>query len=209
MPSPKVSYDDLEDEFLFVNAETRHYWLDKHTGGILSYGDEAARAVEEGDVDDLPDWMKPEVEAVTEVLRAFGELPGQDEQSVPSGPSSVDGYVREIDPRADEGDRDDAAADPNRYVSIEQIPSHEAFQYMADFVDELSQAAASDELGRALRGRRPFRRFKDVLLDFPEVREQWFEYEARRRREYIEEWARDKGIELDFGADTTKLHPGL
>ena len=182
MPLPKVSYSDLEDAFLFANEETRHSWLDKRTGRVLSYSDEAAVSVEEGDVDDLPDWMKPEVEAATEVLRAFGELPGQEDTCE---------------------DTDGINVEPNRYVSIEQIPSHEAFQFMAEFIQELPESLARDTLGSALRDRRPFRRFKNALGYFPNERERWFEYEARRRREYIEEWARDEGFELDFGSDVS------
>jgi hypothetical protein len=74
MPAPKVSYSDLEAAFLFASYEHR-YWLDKHTGRVLSYSSEAAEALEEGDLSDLPDWMDDEVAAAREVLRAFGELP--------------------------------------------------------------------------------------------------------------------------------------
>ena len=160
---------------MFASEETRHSWLDKRTGRVLSYCNEAALAVEEGDLTDLPDWMQADVEAATEVLRAFGELPGQE-------------------------DTHEDAENPNvelgRYVSIEQIPSHEAFQFMADFIDEMLESVPRDSLGRALRGRRPFHRFRDALGNFPDERDRWFEYESRRRREYIEEWARDQGVEL-------------
>jgi len=133
-------------------------------------------AIEEGELDDAPEWMKDDIDAAREVLRAFGELPGQEED--PAGNSYID---------------------LNRYVSIEQIPSHEAFQVMADFIDEVNNERACDAMSRALAGHKPFRRFKDALNDFPKERERWFEYEAKRRRDYIEEWAHEQGVELDFG----------
>jgi hypothetical protein len=203
MPSIKVSYAALEDAFLFAE-ETRHSWLDKRTGRILSYSDEAKVAVEEGGLTDLPDWMQPDVEAATEVLRAFGELPGQAEQeSVASGPSPVDHSMPGLEPGAGEDNRGDSAVDPSPFVSIEPIPSHETFQFLADFTDELPASVARDALEHALRGSRPFRRFKNALNDYPKERERWFEYEAKRRREYIEEWALDQGVELDFGAQVS------
>jgi hypothetical protein len=133
MLSMRVSYSDLEDAFLFA-SDQRHHWLDKRTGRILSYDDEAVLAVEEDDLDDLPEWMEDEVKAAREVLRAFGELPqeGKDE------------------------DAEDVSVEPDRYVSIEQIPSHEAFQFMADFTGELNDAQAREALGRALAGNSPF-----------------------------------------------------
>jgi hypothetical protein len=39
------------------------------------------------------------------------------------------------------------AADPARYLPIEPIPSHEAFEIMEAFVESVSPAAISDRLG--------------------------------------------------------------
>lgn len=88
-----------------------------------------------------------------------------------------------------------------RYVSIEQIPSHEAFQFMSDFTNEVSNNHARVALSRALVSRKPFRHFRDTLAEFPEERQRWFEYEQQRRRAYIKEWALQEGIEVDFGED--------
>lgn len=93
------------------------------------------------------------------------------------------------------------ASESNRYVPIEQIPCNEAFQFMADFTSDVADSRIRDVLQRALRGNRPFRRFKDALSNFPNERERWFQYESGRRRDYIEDWAREEGIEIDFSAD--------
>jgi uncharacterized protein UPF0158 len=95
------------------------------------------------------------------------------------------------------------ANDPNRYVPIEQIPSNDAFQFMSDFADEVADWRIRDVLQRALRGNRPFRRFKDEINCFPEERERWFAYESIRRRDYIEGWAREVGIEIAFSSDVS------
>ena len=47
MSTPKVSYFDLEAAFLYP-GEDRRYWLDRHTGRVLSYSGEASEAILEG-----------------------------------------------------------------------------------------------------------------------------------------------------------------
>ena len=173
MPRPKVSYTDLEDAFMVASEEARHHWLDKRTGRVLSYDSEAALAVEEGEVADLPDWMQADVADATEVLRACGDFSENSNE-----------------------DTEGINAERDRYVSIERIPSHEAFEFMAEFIDELPESLAREALGQALRGSRPFYRFKEALGGFPLERERWFENETKRRREYIEDWARDQGVDL-------------
>ncbi|HEY9786342.1 MAG TPA: UPF0158 family protein [Candidatus Obscuribacterales bacterium] len=182
MPSPKVSYSDLEDAFLFASDE-QLYWLDKRTGEILFFSRDVADSLSSGeDLSDYPEWQQEQIADARRVLRAFGELP--DDTDSQSGEST--NY------------QDDASGE-NPYVPIEQIPSHEAFKWMEDFAEAVADSRLQHLLFEALSGRRPFRRFKDVLLDYPKQREQWFAYEGTRRRQYIEQWARDEGIELDLG----------
>src|SRR6266852_1581940 len=53
----------------------------------------------------------------------------------------------------------------NDYVAIERIPSHVAYQWMVDFVDEMVAPAdehATEKLSMALNGKGAFRRFKDT-----------------------------------------------
>src|SRR5436305_9451168 len=54
----------------------------------------------------------------------------------------------------------------NDYVAIERIPSHEAYQWMVDFVDDMVAAAdehAAEQFSIALHGKGAFRRFKETL----------------------------------------------
>ena len=202
MPSIKVSYFDLEEAFLFSGSD-QHYWLDKQTGQVLAYGSEAAEAAEEDDLSDLPEWMKDEVSAAREVLRAFGELPDQGSESKASGQRSEADPLLGIEARAEEGNQINSAAESNRYVRIEQIPSNEAYEFMSDFADEIADSRIRDMLQYALRGNLPFRRFKESLSRFPNERERWYQYESRRRRGYIELWAREEGVEIDFSSDVS------
>ena len=78
------------------------------------------------------------------------------------------------------------------YVAIERIPSHEAYQWMVDFVDELVAPAdepAAEKLSIALDGKGAFRRFKDTLHRVDDQWLQaWYQWRDKRLRAAVEEW---------------------
>ncbi|HET8846937.1 MAG TPA: UPF0158 family protein, partial [Ktedonobacteraceae bacterium] len=54
----------------------------------------------------------------------------------------------------------------NNYVAVERIPTHEAYQWMVNFVEEVVAPAdeqAAEKLPIALNGKGAFRRFKDTF----------------------------------------------
>ena len=78
------------------------------------------------------------------------------------------------------------------YVAIERIPSHEAYQWMVDFVEEVvfpSDERAAEKLFIALNGKGAFRRFKDTLHRVDERWLQgWYVWREKRVKDAIEEW---------------------
>jgi hypothetical protein len=80
----------------------------------------------------------------------------------------------------------------NDYVAIERIPSHEAYQWMVDFVDELVAPAdqhAAEKLSIALNGKGAFRRFKDTLHRIDDQWLQaWYQWRDKRLKAAVEEW---------------------
>ena len=77
---------------------------------------------------------------------------------------------------------------------IDPIPSHEGYEEMQEFIERVRDPHARDLLERAIAGRGAFRRFKDTLLDFPEVRDAWFRFhDARLERKAIR-WLVDEGL---------------
>lgn len=89
-------------------------------------------------------------------------------------------------------------ADPFRYRRIEPLPSSMAFNVMADFVETLPDSKASRHLANALQKRRPFRNFKDALLYYPELREEWFRFHDQQFMQLADEWLKDEGIEAEL-----------
>jgi hypothetical protein len=86
-------------------------------------------------------------------------------------------------------------ADPERYLRIKPVSSSVGYKVMSDFVDALPEGKVPRELERALQQRHPFRRFKDVLLDNPAVREDWFRFHEQAFMKIIQEWLDHHGVE--------------
>jgi predicted nucleotidyltransferase len=77
---------------------------------------------------------------------------------------------------------------------VEPLPSHEAYSDMEDFIAGVGDARARDLLERAISGRGAFRRFKDTLFEFPELRETWFELKNARMTRRALQWLADEGL---------------
>lgn len=79
-------------------------------------------------------------------------------------------------------------------VGVHPEDSREAYQDMVEFTHLVSEANVRDLLSRAIEGRGAFRRFKDTLLEFPELREEWFSFHDRRRQRRALEWLGDRSL---------------
>lgn len=97
----------------------------------------------------------------------------------------------------DEIDIEEIEGNPDRYVYIESMSSDDGFRMMEEFVGALAEGEASRSLTRALRMRKPFRCFKDTLLDFPEVRQQWFAFHNSRMEELARRFLENEGIDYE------------
>src|SRR3990170_4282942 len=73
-------------------------------------------------------------------------------------------------------------------IAIEPVPSHESYRHMEDFVERVHDPRARDLLARAIAGRGAFRRFKDTLFDFPELRQAWFKFHDARMERRALDW---------------------
>jgi len=66
---------------------------------------------------------------------------------------------------------------------------------MQDFLDTLPEGRLADALQHALEGRKPFRQFKDALLDYPETRESWFRFKGDYELRQAAAWCAEHDIE--------------
>jgi predicted nucleotidyltransferase len=85
--------------------------------------------------------------------------------------------------------------------AIDPIPSHEGYGDMQDFIERVRDPQARNLLELAIAGRGAFRRFKDTLLDFPELREAWFRFHDARVERRAISWLVDEGLVDDAAAE--------
>lgn len=92
---------------------------------------------------------------------------------------------------AEEGEED---PEERELIYVEPISSRESYGDLEDFVERVGDLRARDLLERAISGRGAFRRFKDTLLEFPELREAWFRFHDARMERRAITWLEEQGL---------------
>lgn len=91
--------------------------------------------------------------------------------------------------------------DENRYVEFLPPDSVEKWKWMEEFtIEKVENPELQNKLVNALRGGKPFRRFKDVLIYHPQIEQKWFGFESSKFCDYAEKWAESEGLEIDFAS---------
>jgi hypothetical protein len=99
------------------------------------------------------------------------------------------------------GLEEDPEEDPARWHFVPCRGWRDAWLDMRNFVDEaVADPLARARLSDAITGRGAFRRFGEVLLDYPDVRTGWFAYRDRNSRARARHWLIDEGL-MDTPAD--------
>jgi predicted nucleotidyltransferase len=78
--------------------------------------------------------------------------------------------------------------------AIDPVASQEGYEDMQHFILRVRNPQARNLLERAIAGRGAFRRFKDTLLDFPELREAWFRFHDVRVERRAIRWLAEEGL---------------
>jgi len=84
----------------------------------------------------------------------------------------------------------------DRYEPIPKVESHEGYEDMRDFIVTVEDEHLAELLEVAINGKGAFRRFKDVLLSYPEERERWFRFKDDRMKGRALEWLDDIDVTL-------------
>lgn len=82
----------------------------------------------------------------------------------------------------------------NRYREISTLSSHEGYECMEKFADTVISKELGKKLAIALNGKGAFRRFKDVLLDYPDERDRWFQFEKETIANLAKEWLESEKV---------------
>jgi predicted nucleotidyltransferase len=82
-----------------------------------------------------------------------------------------------------------------RYLRVPDADSGEGYGDMEDFIVTVEDEHLRELLWVAIQGRGAFRRFKDVLYDYPRERKRWFSFGDTQVRRRVLDWLESEGIE--------------
>jgi predicted nucleotidyltransferase len=82
-----------------------------------------------------------------------------------------------------------------RYLRVPDADSREGYGDMEDFIATIEDEHLRELLWVAISGRGAFRRFKDVLYNYPRERKRWFNFGDTQVRRRVLDWLESEGIE--------------
>jgi len=86
---------------------------------------------------------------------------------------------------------------PNRFIPIPKRESRDEYEWMMEFTESLNDENLREKLEIALDGKGAFRRFKNVLLNYQEKREEWFKFRDKKMKQDILAWCKENEIEYE------------
>jgi hypothetical protein len=85
----------------------------------------------------------------------------------------------------------------DRYLMIPTRRPQDNFMIMETFVyEKIQDNKIAEKFNQALERKKPFRNFKDLLFDYPNLREQWFTYHHEHLKNETINWLCTNNIEL-------------
>jgi len=177
----EIDFEEIQKAMEDVVRDSFDYFLDLHTGEVIALSEDILDEVEdrlyEGDFDEIGDGIE---------YIEFSEDPKL--------PSWMEDEVELVL---------DVILDKNaRYVRIPERYSSEAHQAMHEFLETVENPVLKGELTHTLNGKGAFRRFKDVLINYPKERKRWHGYNALAMKRVIIEWL--KSLEIE----PAQIYPG-
>lgn len=170
----EVNFDEIQKAMEDVVRDAFDYFLDLKTGEVITLSEDILEEVRtrlyDGDYDDIGE----DIEYIE--FDEEPELPYWMEDEVE--------LALEV-----------LLAEDGRYIRIPERDSVEAYRIMTEFVETIKDPTLKKELSNALDGKGAFRRFKDILLDYPKERKRWHGYDTKAMKRAITEWLRSLRVE--------------
>jgi hypothetical protein len=91
-------------------------------------------------------------------------------------------------------------------IRVDPVASREQYKWMERFVVQVTDAALRERLVIAIDGKGAFRRFKDVLLNYPVERERWFTYRSELLHWAMKKWLEKEQLEAQNPAPWGEPH---
>ncbi len=173
MKKLKVDFDEIQKAMEDTSRDTFDYFLDLETGEVTTLSEDILSEVK-------------------------SRLYGSDDSEIGDNIEYIE-FDEEPDLPDWMEDEVDLALEilldkDGRYVRVPRRESSEAYKVMAGFVETVEEPGLKEKLNNALVEKGTFRRFKDVLLDYPKERKRWHGYNAKAMKKVIIGWLESTGV---------------
>lgn len=108
------------------------------------------------------------------------------------------GQIRLLTDQSGEQERQELYQSAEEHILLPKKRSRDGYQDLLDFIEAVGDTSLREKLTFAVQGQGAFRRFKDVLLAFPEDRRKWFTFSSERDEARIREWLQENQIGLEL-----------
>lgn len=71
------------------------------------------------------------------------------------------------------------------YLKIERMESHESFEIMVEFAEEVDSKELHDALINALKKKHPFQNFRWIIDNSGPYRQKWFDFKNRSLKDWV------------------------
>lgn len=174
MKKLKINFDELQKAMEDISRDSFDYYLDTETGEIIALSEELINEAKIRLYDDESDEIDEDIEYI-------------EYDVVPDVPDwIIDEVELALEVLLDES---------GRYIRISERSSDRAYQCMSEFISTIKDYELKENLLQALNGKGAFRKFKDILLDYPKERKRWHGFNAKCMKKEIIEWLMSIGIE--------------
>lgn len=81
------------------------------------------------------------------------------------------------------------------YIPLPGTYEIDEYSMMEEFIENLPEGRAQEELADAIHGRGAFRRFKDMVIDLS-LEQMWFDFRDNEYVRIAREWCKEKEIDI-------------
>ena len=173
MKNLKINFDEIQKAMEDVLRDTFDYFLDSETGEVIAFSDEILKEANLQLYDDDSEEFEDDIEYVE-----FDEEP-----ELPDW--MLDEIELALEILLDEHER---------YIHIPGRKSSVAYQSMSGFIETITDQDLKEEVSASLNGKGAFRKFKDLLINYPKERKRWHSYNAKTMKREIIEWLNSVGV---------------
>jgi len=75
----------------------------------------------------------------------------------------------------------------HEYISFETMDTHESFRMMETFITEIPEENIRQRFEDAISYKKPFQNFKQLLHNYPELRQRWFAFKDQQYMNWVKE----------------------